>query len=425
MSGRLVTRRRVVSGFSAVVAIVVVAGSGLIAGGWRPASAATACRVDYTVTNQWQGGFGADVTIANLGDAVSGWTLTWSFGAGQTVTQAWNATVTQSGAAVTATNVSYNAAIATNGSVNFGFNGAWGATNPAPTAFTLNGTLCTGTPAVSTCAAPTPTTPAPTTPPTPATTATTATPSRSPVTSPAGTGKVTVWMAGDSTMANPSAACPVGWGSQFGAYFTSNATVVNSAVAGRSIQTWLYDPNVTTTMDASGECVISPVTYSSRWAAMLNATTGMKAGDYLLIQFGINDADSTCNRHVGSARFTQLLTMMAQAAQTRGAHPIFLTSTAAITCSGSTAVGNRGFLTETFAAGTANNVPVIDLHKLSYTLYNTLQLCPNNGDYTTGAVGAFFCNDHTHFEAEGARQIAGLVATALRNQSIPLAAYLK
>ena len=38
---------------------------------------------------------------------------------------------------------------------------------------------------------------------------------------------------------------------------------------------------------------------------------------------------------------------MAHGCQARGAHPIFLTPVAAITCSGSTAVGNRGFLTET------------------------------------------------------------------------------
>lgn len=42
-----------------------------------------------------------------------------------------------------------------------------------------------------------------------------------------------------------------------------------------------------------------------------------------------------------------------------------------------------------------------------------------------GAVGAFFRNDHTHFEAAGARQIAGLITTALREQGIALAAYLR
>ena len=70
-------------------------------------------------------------------------------------------------------------------------------------------------------------------------------------------------------------------------------------------------------------------------------------------------------------------------------------------------------------------MPVIDLHKLSVNLYNTLRLCPDNGDYTRGAAGAFFCNDHTHFEAAGARQIAGVVAQALRDQRIDITPYLK
>jgi lysophospholipase L1-like esterase len=231
-------------------------------------------------------------------------------------------------------------------------------------------------------------------------------------------------MAGDSTMMNAST-CPIGWGSQFAPYFTGNVTVQNSAVGGRSIQTWLYEGNVTSTMNSSGECTLSSTAYSPRWTAMLDASTGFKSGDYLVIQFGINDGDTTCPRHVGTARFKQLLGVMASAAKARGVKPIFVTPVAAITCSGSTAVGNRGFVTETKDAAAANGVPVIDLHARSVALYNSLKLCPNNGDYTTGAVGAFFCNDHTHFEAAGAKQIAGLIATALREQNIPLAAYQK
>jgi lysophospholipase L1-like esterase len=251
-------------------------------------------------------------------------------------------------------------------------------------------------------------------------------PSTSP-SSPPSQPRVTVWLAGDSTMAAPSggAACPAGWGHQFPQYFNSNVTVRNSAIGGRSIQTWLYDPNVTSTKNSAGECVINPTTYSTRWQAMLDSTNGMKPGDYLFIQFGINDGTSACPRHVGSARYQELLGVMARAAKARGAHPVFLTPVAAINCSGSTAVGNRGFITETNSAASANQVPVIDLHRLSYTLYNNLRFCPFNGDYGSGPVGAFFCNDHTHFEAAGARQIAGVVAEALRDQPIPLAAYLK
>jgi hypothetical protein len=109
-----------------------------------PASAASGCTVGYTVSTQWPAGFGANVTIKNLGDPVTSWSLVWSFTAGQQVTQSWNTTLTQSGSRVTAGNVGYNGSLATNASTSFGFNGSWTGTNPAPTSFALNGTVCTG-----------------------------------------------------------------------------------------------------------------------------------------------------------------------------------------------------------------------------------------------------------------------------------------
>ena len=130
------------------------------------AQAATGCRVSYAVSSQWQGGFGAQVTITNLGDAVTSWRLTWSFGAGQTVTQLWNGSVTQSGAQVTVTNASYNGTIATGANTAFGFNGAWNGSNPVPTDFALNGTVCNGPTGGPTSSRPTtagPTTAGPTT----------------------------------------------------------------------------------------------------------------------------------------------------------------------------------------------------------------------------------------------------------------------
>jgi endoglucanase len=114
---------------------------------WTAASAGAAaagCQVQYTVGSTWPGGFTASVAITNLGDPVNGWRLAWTFPAGQRVTQAWNASVTSSGDAVTAADAGYNAAIATNGTVSFGFNGSWTGSNPVPAAFDLNGVACTG-----------------------------------------------------------------------------------------------------------------------------------------------------------------------------------------------------------------------------------------------------------------------------------------
>lgn len=127
------------------------------------AMAATGCAVTYT-TSSWTGGFTAAITIRNLGDPVSGWTLGFSFpDAGQRVDQGWSATYSQSGTAVTARNESWNGSLATGASTSIGFNGSWSGSNPSPTTFTLNGTVCTGSTTPTT--GPPPTTPPPTTPP--------------------------------------------------------------------------------------------------------------------------------------------------------------------------------------------------------------------------------------------------------------------
>jgi hypothetical protein len=143
----------------AAVAALALGATGVV--GATAANAAAGCQVSYAVTSQWPGGFGASVTVVNLGDPVNGWRLGWSFAAGQAVTQLWNGSYTQSGAQVTVTNAAYNGSIPTNGSVTFGFNGSWNnASNPVPSSFVLNGATCTGgvtTPPTGGSASPTPT----------------------------------------------------------------------------------------------------------------------------------------------------------------------------------------------------------------------------------------------------------------------------
>ncbi|MFI9330953.1 glycoside hydrolase family 6 protein [Kitasatospora sp. NPDC052868] len=107
-------------------------------------AASAGCKVDYQVSNQWDTGFGANVAVTNTGDPLSSWTLEWTFAGNQQVTQGWNATISQSGAAATARNVSYNGSLATGGSTSFGFNGSYSGANPVPTAFKLNGVPCNG-----------------------------------------------------------------------------------------------------------------------------------------------------------------------------------------------------------------------------------------------------------------------------------------
>ena len=106
-------------------------------------AAAAGCRVEYAIASQWNSGFTANVQVTNLGDALTGWRLTFAFpDSGQRTSSAWSATVTQSGTQVTAANVGYNAALAAGGNVSFGFQGSYTGSNPAPTGFTFNGNTC-------------------------------------------------------------------------------------------------------------------------------------------------------------------------------------------------------------------------------------------------------------------------------------------
>jgi O-glycosyl hydrolase len=112
---------------------------------WKIGSgtSSSACHVTYT-PNQWQGGFTANVTIANTGStAINGWTLTFTFPGDQHITNAWNGVESQSGENVTITNESYNATIAAGSSTSLGFQGTWTSNDTSPASFAVNGTTCT------------------------------------------------------------------------------------------------------------------------------------------------------------------------------------------------------------------------------------------------------------------------------------------
>jgi endoglucanase len=115
------------------------------AGNLSPASAAltvatqgtgtsSGCTAAYSVTNQWNNGFTATVTVTNTGTAAThSWQVAWTWPNGQQVTNAWNATETHSGQNETFTAVSSDAAVAAAGTTSFGFQASYSGSNPAPT----------------------------------------------------------------------------------------------------------------------------------------------------------------------------------------------------------------------------------------------------------------------------------------------------
>lgn len=102
------------------------------------------CSVGYRVVGEWPGGFQGEITIRNTGPtAIDGWNLAFAFANGQTLSNVWGGTATQSGSTVSVAPAGYTAVITANGSIVLGFTGTRSTTNTAPTAFTLSGNACT------------------------------------------------------------------------------------------------------------------------------------------------------------------------------------------------------------------------------------------------------------------------------------------
>ncbi|EDY53640.2 glycoside hydrolase [Streptomyces sviceus ATCC 29083] len=92
-----------------------------------PGGNTAACTATYSVSSDWGSGFNAEVKVTNSGStALSSWKVTWTWPGSQKVTSMWNASYTQTGPTVTASNASHNGAVPVGGSASFGFGGAPG-----------------------------------------------------------------------------------------------------------------------------------------------------------------------------------------------------------------------------------------------------------------------------------------------------------
>lgn len=219
--------------------------------------------------------------------------------------------------------------------------------------------------------------------------------------------KITIWMIGDSTMANkdPKAFPETGWGMPFVQFWDSTVKVDNRSKNGRSSKSF------------SAEGLWKPV------------IGNMSEGDYLIIQFGHNDeSKDKGERYSTPDEFKANLTSYITQARNKKAIPILITP-----------VGRRKFdatgkITETHLGysdlvkqvAREQNTPLIDLDKKSQELYQ--QLGPETSkllfNYLEPGEHPNFPNgvkDDTHFSELGARKMAEIVLAEIRAQHIELA----
>ena len=225
--------------------------------------------------------------------------------------------------------------------------------------------------------------------------------------------KPVVYIAGDSTVQSyrASYAPQQGWGYYLGSYFSENVTVANHAIAGRSSKSF-YD--------------------NGRLDTILGT---IKEGDYLLVQFGINDsAASNPERYApvcGNAQnpaegsFEYYIEKYITGALDKGATPVMVTTVIGLKAySNGTFVNSYGNYCQAMKNMAAKyNIPCIDLNTLMVNHYNSIGYDAAYKYHLIGAVEG--STDMTHFTETGANAVAGLVADAIKKLDIDLSKYVK
>jgi lysophospholipase L1-like esterase len=206
----------------------------------------------------------------------------------------------------------------------------------------------------------------------------------------AATKPVMIYVASDSTACDQTNIDYAGWGQMLPQFFAPPAGIANYADSGESSASFLGN--------------------GAEWGAVKAA---MATGDWVFIQFGHNDGNTT------SADFQSNITKMVTDARAKGATPVLVSPPARATFSGQTLSSQSSLHSADMkAVATAQNVAYVDLTSITTAWYN--QLGPN-GWQQYHALGT----DKTHTNAAGAVKIAGFVASALSTQKIGVAQYLR
>jgi lysophospholipase L1-like esterase len=230
---------------------------------------------------------------------------------------------------------------------------------------------------------------------------------------------VTVYVAGDSTVSTytNSAIHQAGWGQFLQNYFVANAKVVNKAVGGMTARHYIE-------------------------AGYLDQiVAAIKAGDYLLVQFGTNDSNTTATYTLpgsttaipyylaAATDFKTYLTKYVDATKAKGATTIFVTPPPRHSCSaGGMGVANglAAYATAMKELGPTLGTPVVDSNAMIIA-YLANVTCETSGStfYLVTAAGT---TDGTHFQETGANVIAGLIAkgtSGISTLNLPLSVYVK
>jgi lysophospholipase L1-like esterase len=197
---------------------------------------------------------------------------------------------------------------------------------------------------------------------------------------------ITVYLIGDSTMTDQMMEPWAAWGQMFPRFFTPPVLIANYAECGETTASFVSE---------------------KRWAKLLSE---IHPGDFVLMQFGIND------QRMPVARFKQYFIQFISDTRRHGAFPVLVTSQnlRRLDANGNAVQTLRNFPDAMRDAAKEQNVPLIDLNAMSMKLYGALG--PEK-------LPKMFV-DGTHQNDYGAYQLCKCVVQGIIDDHLPLASFV-
>ncbi|WP_158729872.1 MULTISPECIES: rhamnogalacturonan acetylesterase [unclassified Flavobacterium] len=220
--------------------------------------------------------------------------------------------------------------------------------------------------------------------------------------------KTTIYIIGDSTMANkeaPEQNPERGWGQMLPTFFSDNVVIDNRAINGRSTRSFID---------------------LKLWDAVYNS---LKKGDYVFIQFGHNDGKVTDpTRYTNShTSYRHNLIRFVEETRKKGATPILFSSITRRTFNEHRVLidSHGDYTQELRLVAQEYKVPFIDMQYYTELLEESygmekskelhLHFAPGENSYIPKGI-----DDNTHLSIKGATEIAKIAAQQIKALNIRL-----
>ncbi len=218
----------------------------------------------------------------------------------------------------------------------------------------------------------------------------------------------TVFLFGDSTVVDQDNEPWASWGQMITRFFDMNICFANYAESGESANTFIAAKR------------------------LQKALSQMKAGDYIFVEFGHNDQKQKGpDKGPYTSYYNSLRTFITEA-KARGVHPVLVTPTQR------RSFNEEGKIMDTHGEypnamkklAHDENVPLIDLHAMTRTLYETWGVEPSKKAFVHYPANTYpgqtvALADNTHFNPYGAYEIAKCIIEGMKANKLDLVKFLK